>query len=270
MDQIGMLVAKIDGLLKSAQNSERSAKKAVTWLVAAKKAAERGDWVQMAALLKNKDREFLRASGAVPPTDIDAIEAETSKYSLDAQLQFAEQVKARCQAFDLKAVDSGQRHELRVQGIIEVVPDFTAGKVTVRTISSKETVSECTPEAVVRKIKEIAKRLFGRPFSPQEFLNELHRAYRVSHADGQSALLSDVQGDLWHLKQPSGFWQSYDLSKAHSYTTDEFSVDLGKLLSSGLTATSEGKKLNLSTHGGGIPVYGVSGTYDLYKFISFT
>ena len=159
---------------------------------------------------------------------------------------------------------------MRVEGIIEVIPELSACKVTIKTIACKDTIREGNPDAAIKRIKEIAKKLTRRRFDPAVFMDALYRAYKVHNDDTQEALLTEVQKDLWLNMQPTGFWQSFELSKACSYTTDEFSVDLSKLLSSGVVTTGQGRRLNLSTHGGGIPVYGQSGRYELYKFISFT
>ena len=99
MDQADALVTKIENLLKAAQNSALSVKNSVDWLTKMKKAVERRDWVQMAVLLRSQDTEFLLyLSGVIPPAEIDCIEHETSKYSLDTRLQFAEHVKLQCEA----------------------------------------------------------------------------------------------------------------------------------------------------------------------------
>jgi uncharacterized protein YdhG (YjbR/CyaY superfamily) len=87
--------------------------------------------------------------------------------------------------------------------------------------------------------------------------------------DGKEVELSAVQSAYWRRLQPKGFVETYDLSRAHSYTTDMFSADLALLLESGANGTVEGKKLHLTPHGGGLPVYDAQGKEVTYKFIRF-
>jgi hypothetical protein len=109
------------------------------------------------------------------------------------------------------------------------------------------------------------RRLFGRPFDPDGFIDLLYRAYRLALADagdggrtGADARLPDVHRFAALLRQPGRALRAAENRHFVAYPPDEFAADLGKLLACGRLATRDGCHARLGfvrQTGRGLDVY---------------
>lgn len=261
---------KAEALLKRAQMLQTSLRKAVEWFKELSQAIGKGDWLAVRALFAQRVYEQIKKDGALGfSVELEEIEKHAQTYAVDAETQWMKWLKEKCNSAGITPVTEKRSRGMSVARLISLRLDPRTNQLHIETLSKKSSVSAGDREAAFSRIGELHNEIWKRPFDAKRFLQELYEAYADLTKDGGDAELGQVQFAYWKRLQPKCFFGTYDLSRAHRYTTDMFSADLARLLESGANATVQGKKLHLATHGGGVPVYDAQGKEETYKFIRF-
>ena len=108
------------------------------------------------------------------------------------------------------------------------------------------------PARILRAVLALKRRLYDRPFAPQEFIDGLHTAYdKVNHADGRKtgepAPILPVYMEYTLSLQPRSFLQDMAKGRFREYDADQFSVDFWRYFSSDVSTTSDGHTLRLTS-----------------------
>ncbi len=194
-------------------------------------------------------------------------EDEVNKQVRQFKMSFGSSLISSCEKNKLSPVEGDIRKGFRIKGIIEVKIDFEKEFVTVSTCSKKSKINSLIIDKIISEIKKTDERLFKREWNPEKFINDLYKAYLIVSKDktDKEVLLEEVQAQLW-LKmqtQNDSFRKSFDKDKIKDYPTDEFSVDLNKLL------ISKPNNIFLSEGAGGITVFDSNGKFRTFKFLTF-
>jgi hypothetical protein len=108
------------------------------------------------------------------------------------------------------------------------------------------------PARILRAVLALKRRLYDRPFEPQEFIDGLYAAYhKVNQADGretgESAPILPVYMEYTLSLQPRSFFQDMTKGRFREYDADQFSVDFWRYFSSSdVSSTSDGHTLRLT------------------------
>lgn len=149
----------------------------------------------------------------------------------------------------------GHFPEYYVNKIIKVQIDERRYQAKIDTSFHKETVKDdISVVTVAEAVRKEIKRLFGRPFDAKEFLQTLWRAYLLALSSenkpnqvGKNVRILSVHKFVVMLKQKDAAFTDLTGKKFTPYLPDEFAVDIGKLLAEGVTQTSQGYHLHLTT-----------------------
>ena len=169
------------------------------------------------------------------------------------KMEFGARFRRLCQEEGFIPVEGDEIAGFRVKGLFVIKVKWEKAEAYVTTLlqSPPRKVSSISPEEVLAAVRELYKRLFGRPFNPEEFISRLYDAYlRVAGTLGKDILMERVQPIVSNRK-------------------DEFCVDIGRLISAKHYVTHQGAKVHFSPGMGGLPIYDESGHLRTYKFIRF-
>jgi len=172
----------------------------------------------------------------------------------EIKLNFAQAFHALCNENGLTPISGDVINGFRVRGWFKVTPNWEIARTSVTTVNKGHTVTikSLDPEEIAKSLCEIADKLFLRPFSAHDFMSVLFNAYKsVAGKLGADALLSKLADRI-------------------NMNTEEFAIDLAKLLASGCKATPDGYVMSLSPGEKGIIVYNKAGGFRTYKFIRFS
>jgi len=195
-----------------------------------------------------------------------AFNARVGHLRLDFDKQFLE----ACNQIGLNDVQGNSMDGFRIKGIITVKINFTKSLSEISTFVSSKKINTLNANKIVEKIKEEINRLFDRPFSPEEFLQNLYQVYEVLRKEPSSVvLLKDVYRQIWLGKQNQEFMETANPAKMTAYSLDQFSVDLGRLIEAKVRKLESGYECIISLGAGGINIYGRDGNFNSYKFIEF-
>jgi hypothetical protein len=146
----------------------------------------------------------------------------------------------------------GQFPEFRVERILEIRVDAEARRAFVGTrFHWKSWAGDISAPTVAEIARREINRLFGRPFSGQEFITQLHRAYTLALVEETGRLapaepvgIFTVHSFMVWLRQPRSLFGGAAVG-FESDLPDQFAVDLGRLLAEGPNRTPEGQHLRL-------------------------
>lgn len=131
------------------------------------------------------------------------------------------------------------------------------------------------PQRIMRAVIQLKRRLYDRPFNPQEFIDRLYAACeKVVAADGGSiaggASLPLVYREFTWSLQAQSFFQNMAKGRFREYDADQFAVDFWRYFSSDVASTSKGRVPRLSTgRGAGMWVVDQLGEKRRYSLVSF-
>lgn len=171
----------------------------------------------------------------------------------EIKMSFTPHFRELCSRFDLVPVEGDEIKGFTVKGIFTVKINWDKVTSYIGTILQPPPVRvlSINPEKIVSSLQRLYKELFDRPFDPEEFLSSLYDAYhKAGGTSGKDILIKNVQPLVNKRK-------------------DEFSIDIWKLMASGILTTKDGARVRFSHGMGGMPVYDGKGGLKCYKFIRF-
>jgi hypothetical protein len=131
------------------------------------------------------------------------------------------------------------------------------------------------PQRIMRAVLQLKRRLYDRPFNPQEFIDRLYAAcVQVVKTEGGSlgggASMPMVYREYTWSLQAQSFFQNMAKGRFREYDADQFAVDFWRYFSSDVASTSEGHVPRLSTgRGAGMWVVDQLGEKRRYSLLSF-
>ena len=107
------------------------------------------------------------------------------------------------------------------------------------------------PQRLIRAVLALKRRLYDRPFEPQEFIDGLFAVYeKVVQAAGQkvgdAAPIQTMYLEYTLSLQSRSFFQDMARGKFREYDADQFAVDFWRYFLSDISATSGGHVLRLT------------------------
>ena len=121
-----------------------------------------------------------------------------------------------------------------------------------RCVLNDKPLKTVDPARILRAVLALKRRLYDRPFEPQEFIDGLHGAYlKVNQAagrkTGEPAPILSIYMEYTLSLQPRSFFQDMAKGRFREYDADQFSVDFWRYFSSSdVSSTSEGQVLRLT------------------------
>lgn len=187
------------------------------------------------------------------------------------KLNFQDKLKQKCKEANLFPVNGDATKGFKIRGLIEIKVDFDKGNASIGTRQKTSKINSLKIDDILSYVVKTYKRLYERKFDPAKFIEELYIAHtKVSNnKPSETVLLRAVQRAMWIAKQKELFWMTFNNEKLSDYPTDEFSVDLGKLIADKDIETKAGYRLMLSEGADGVIVYDSTDNFKSFKFINF-
>lgn len=187
----------------------------------------------------------------------------------DYKIGFTDKFLKACHKADLVPVSGDYIKGFRIKGIVEVTINYDKEETNIGTYSKLIKLKSLNVDDIIAEAERINKRLFHRKWNETDFYKELYQAYlKVTKGKfNEEVSLKEVQTNIWVSRQGELFWKSFDKDKIKDYPTDEFSVDLSKLI--GKKPNMFGEEFVLLEGVGGIIVYDIKGNFKSFKFITF-
>lgn len=146
----------------------------------------------------------------------------------------------------------GRFPDYRICHFIEVHIDEQRHQARIRTPSYvAPLVRDISVDTVAEAVRKEARRLFGRPWASDKFLQMLYHAYRLALVEEDPPQPVGSLVRIWAVHRFVVWMQQKDdlfkLGKTFQpYPPDEFAVDIGRLLAEGVLCTPRGYSLHLS------------------------
>ena len=209
------------------------------------RAARKDDFFQLAELLSKKAARDARAEPGLGDAGalLDQLKAHAEEQINDYRLQFVSELGELAAAAGLGLTIDFPRLKGR-PGIAGLI-DFDERKVKI----NDKTVKSVDPKKIVTALARLDKRLHGRAFDAQAFIDGLYATWRIlnTRAGGGDQPVPIRRFYREHVlgRQSSRFFGDMDKRRFKGYPLDEFSVDLWRFYSSDVRATSGGWRLAL-------------------------
>jgi hypothetical protein len=129
---------------------------------------------------------------------------------------------------------------------IELEVKFT----TKQTVLNGKTLKTVDPQRIMRAVLALKRRLYDRPFDPQQFIDGVLAAVqKVNRADGrrdtEPAPIQQVYLDYTLSLQSRSFLQDMAKGRFREYDADQFAVDFWRYFNSDVASASGGYVLRL-------------------------
>jgi len=260
-------IAKLESLIDEDLRKLKSIKSSLSEI---QSLIKKNDYISAHRISKGKLRSIIVKHYPNLITLLDEIDVKMEDQIRKFKIDFDQKLISSCEESGLTPISGDSRKGYKIKGIIEVTIDFDKGKSTVGTYSKRNKVNSIKQQDIIREINRVNKRLFGRKWIAEDFLRDLYESYlKVSKGSYDKEIpLRDIQIKLWLKNQNDSFWKSFDKDRLNNYPTDEFSVDLSKLLKS-KPQISYDIQYMLSEGAGGITVHDNSGNFRSFKFVTF-
>jgi hypothetical protein len=162
------------------------------------------------------------------------------------RIDYDKRFRDACAAWCSDAIVDGHFPRYTVNHVIDIEVDLDHR----RTRINAQTLKTLQLKGVIEAIQREDKRLWRRPFQPQEVIEELYDAYRqvvALHrvALGDDVSLLEVHRMIFLSRQSERFMKTGSTSALVPYSRDQFAVDLSKFLQSGITTTGDGLRFRL-------------------------
>ncbi len=119
----------------------------------------------------------------------------------------------------------------------------------ITTLSGKK-LKFIAPKRIITALQRLDRRLYGRTFQPQAFIDGLFSTYNTMLEEGGNAVGESLPIRAVYLRhvltmQSAAFFQDMEKRRFRGYPLDEFSVDLWRFYQSNISHTTQGRVLRL-------------------------
>jgi hypothetical protein len=264
------MLETINNAIKIVKEIQENSRDALKSLNAMETALKKGNFEKIGASIEND--EFANLFKTLNLLNIlSELKSRYGNYISGLRMDFDKKFLLICRELNMNGVKGDSMSEFRIQGILSLKINFQKRFAEIKTFARSKRIKSMDPTIIAHELKKELVRLFDRPFEPKLFLNSLFSAYQKLQSESKkNVLIKDVHRILWLEKQKDIFFESSDSAKMISYPLDEFSIDLGKLIQSGVQSLDNGYICRISLGSGGINIYRTDGDFNAYKFLEFS
>lgn len=211
------------------------------------RSAGRDDFLSLDEMLKTKLAEEVMADEKLEASApaLKSLKAYANEKVEFYRVQLIEDLTQCCREVDLEILVDFPKFTV-LKGINGEI-DF-AGRCT--TIN-KKILKSIDPRRIVTAVQQLKRRLYDRPYDPQQFIDSLYETYqemtdREKSKPGDSLPIQSFYLSYVISLQTKAFFQDMDKGKFKGYGLDQFSVDIYRYFQAGIGGTSKGYELRLS------------------------
>jgi hypothetical protein len=234
-------------MLRPYQRDVNRRQRLADFVAACIRSAERDDFFQLYELLHSRLCSDVEAEpGYAEAREVFArLRADATHKVERSQLNFLEDFTRLVQDAGLPLDNDFPR--LRLLKGIELEVSF-ADK---RTLLNGRPLKTVDPQRLLRAVLALKRRLYDRPFAPQEFIDGLWAVYdqvngAAGRKTGDTAPIQTIYLEYTLSLQPRSFLQDMAKNKFREYDADQFAVDFWRYFTSDVASTSDGHVLRLS------------------------
>ena len=211
------------------------------------RSAGKDDFLSLDEMLKTKISEEVREDSKLEACGpaLDSLKAYAGEKVEFYRIQLIEDLTRLFREADLEIiVDFPQFTVLKgINGEI----DFAGRYTTI----NKKILKSIDPRRIVTAVQQLKRRLYDRPYDPQQFIDSLYEVYREmtdreNLKPGDSVSIQPFYLSYVISLQTKAFFQDMDKGKFKGYALDQFSVDIYRYFQAGIGGTSQGYELQLS------------------------
>jgi hypothetical protein len=246
IDDAEVVHAELLAVLRPYQSEWRRREKISKFLDQCLRASQRDDFFQLAELLGQKEAQAAAADPELPGTAevLQRLRARTEARIDSYRVQFLSDLATLAAEAELP-LEIDFPHLRSRKGITGTI-DFAGRKTTL----NGEVLKSVDPKRIVAQLQRLERRLYGRSFDPQAFIDGLFQTYKSmidaeKGSIGQPVPVRDFYFKYVLSLQTGSFFQDSDKRKFRGYPLDEFSVDLWRFFESEVHRTSGGHVLSL-------------------------
>ncbi len=234
-------------MLRPYQRDVNRRQRIADFVAACIRSAERDDFFQLYELLHSRMCSDVEAEPGYEDVNevFTHLRADATRKVEHSQLNFLEDFSRLVQEAGLPLDNDFPR--LRLLKGIELEVSFPEK----RTLLNGRPLKTVDPQRLIRAVLALKRRLYDRPFEPQEFIDGLFAVYQkvnraADRSDGASAPIQTMYLEYTLSMQPRSFLQDMAKNKFREYDADQFAVDFWRYFTSEVAATSDGHVLRLS------------------------
>jgi hypothetical protein len=250
MEQLSFLQeqqARLTELLRPYQRELNRRQRLVDFVNACTRSAGRDDFFELYELLHSRTCNEVEAeAGWEEVKDVFAsLRDDASRKVERSQFTFQEDFARLADEAGLPIEHDFPR--LRVLKGIELEVEFP----NKRTVINGKPIKTVDPQRLIRAVLALKRRLYDRPFVPQEFIDGLFAVYHkvlqgAGQHTGDAAPIQTIYLEYTMSLQPRSFFQDMARGKFREYDADQFAVDFWRYFTSEVAATSAGYVLRLN------------------------
>lgn len=211
------------------------------------RSASRGDFFALSELVGSRQAAAVREEAGLEAVAevLDALGVAASAAIDQYRLRFIEDLVAQSAAAGLSLRVDFPR--IMTQPGIEGTVDFAARKVVINGV----TLKSVDPKRIVGALARVEKELYGRPFDPGGFVEELFGVYKGMIGEGGARMGENVPIVDFYLKlvlsrQSRQFFMDMKTRGFRGYGVDELAVDLWRYAQQGSGRTASGHAMRLA------------------------
>jgi len=211
------------------------------------RSASRGDFFSLSELVGSRQAAAVREEAELEAVAeaLDGLSVAANAAIDRYRLQFIEDLVAQSTAAGLALRMDFPRFTTRPG--IEGTVDFAARKVVI----NGNTLKSVDPKRIVGALARVEKDLYGRPFDPAAFVEELYGVYCSMISEGGARMGENVSIVDFYLKlvlsrQSRQFFVDLKTRGFRGYGVDELAVDLWRYTQQGSGRTASGHALRVA------------------------
>ncbi len=261
----------MNGMLRPYQSELRRRERLADFVNKCIRSAGRDDFFQLDELLSSRLAADVEAEAGYEGMRevFESLREDTARKIERYQVQFLEDFTQLVEEAELPLENAFPRLTL-LKGI-ELEIKFGEKQA----VLNGKPIKTVDPQRIMRAVLQLKRRLYDRPFNPQDFIDRLYAACeKVIKTEGGSmaggASLPIVYREYTWSLQAQSFFQNMAKGRFREYDADQLAVDFWRYFSSDVASTSEGYIPRLSTgRGAGMWVVDQLGEKRRYSLLSF-
>jgi hypothetical protein len=262
--------AQLNELVRPYQRETNRRQRLADFVNQCMRSAARDDFFQLYDLLNSRQATDVEAEpGYEAAHDIfEALRQDALRKVERYQYHFMEDFAKLVEEAELPLKNNFPR--LQLLNGIELEVKFTEKQ----TLLNGKTLKTVDPQRIMRAVLTLKRRLYDRPFDPQQFIDGVFAAvHKVNQAAGSrdtdSAPVQPVYLEYTLSLQSRTFLQDMVKGRFREYDADQFAVDFWRYFNSDVASTSGGYVLRLDA-GRGNTMWLVDSSGEKRRFTSLT
>ncbi len=262
---------QMNGMLRPYQGELRRRERLADFVNKCIRSAGRDDFFQLDELLSSRMAADVESEAGYEGIQevFERLREDTARKVERYQVQFLEDFTQLVEEAELPLENNFPRLTL-LKGI-DLEVKFNEKKVEL----NSKVLKTVDPQRIIRAVLQLKRRLYDRPFDPQDFIDRLYAACeKVIAVEGGNigvgVSLPQVYREYTWSLQAQSFFQNMAKGRFREYDADQLAVDFWRYFSSDVASTSKGYVPRLSTgRGAGMWVVDQLGEKRRYSLLSF-